>query len=119
MKYSPQHIKAVEERLCEYLWTLLSGINCLQYCKICDSIAAECISCILNMNACIGSRISNDKCFTKARLEIYLLAEDWGFIERAMRELDDYEFNLVKARYIEICEYIEKQCGEFDWGIDE
>ena len=93
MKYTKKHINAVFERLLQYEFTIVSGINCLGGCDICDSVRHDCDYCLL------------DRCTleTLTRTGIRLSWQSW---------FEDYEYNKhvdeLAQRYPEICDLIEK-----------
>jgi len=102
MTYSPEHIKAVNDRLEEYRKTIETGIFCLDLCKICRtvSVAYSCAGCLLDKMP--DSVPGCFPCMTETRrkmLNMVNVAE--GVI------LDPPEIAAVKARYDELTKHLE------------
>ncbi len=52
MKYSKEHIQAVEERLAEYDKTIETGENCFGDCKVCSTVPRDALG-FLDSPKCI------------------------------------------------------------------
>ena len=92
MEYTDKHIEAVFERLLQYEFTIVSGINCLEGCEICRSIdAGSCRNCLLYL----CSRRT-----TTPNGWILAYDKDWDGIYSDVEK--------IKKRYPEICDLVDK-----------
>jgi len=92
-KYTKKHIKAVFERLLQYEFTIVSGINCLEDCEICATVPGRCL-----MTKCVNCLLNQCSDDTISATGLTLAWED-GF---------DVFVDSITQRYPELCDLIEK-----------
>ena len=109
MTYSPEHIKAVNDRLEEYRKTIETGVNCFQNCNVCHTTPLKVVTFGYSYPDCLKCSLggmgggTNFQCNSDFRIEIAPLL---GGLNSDIK-LNPEELTAVKARYDELTKHLE------------